>query len=131
MKRSCLVIVLLATIAWLSACQHVPRHGEIEVITMAREVDTHTSGHEMCNGFTLTKENVETYFTVAKEVDGHAFHHEVLILPCRYTGTIRFHEERLQWTIYAGGAGYLYDKDTVNKRYLCKEKCCALISGLC
>ena len=85
----------------------------------------------MCSTFTLTKENVETYFSIAKEVSGYEFHHEALILPCKYKGSIRIHESHLQWEIYAGGAGYLYDKVSANKRYLCKEKCCDRLPGLC
>lgn len=124
-------MALLAMTPWLSSCQHAQRDGVTEVLSITREIDTNVPGHEMCNGFTLTKLNVETYFSVAKEVDGHEFHHESLILPCKYRGSIRLQGNNLQWVIHAGGAGYLYDNASTNKRYLCKEKCCDRIPGLC
>ena len=131
MNRGGATLALLAMAPCLSSCQYASHHGDIEVISIKREVDTTVPGHEMCKSFTLTKQNVETYFSAAKEVDGQEFHHEALILPCQYTGTIRLHDNKLQWRIYASGAGYLHDKDSVNKRYLCKEKCCDRLPGLC
>lgn len=131
MRKGRLAMALLAMTPWLPSCQHSQRDGVIEVLSITREINTSVPGHEICHNFTLTMKDVESYFTAAKEVDGHAFHHEGMILPCKYQGSIRHHGNTLQWVIHAGGAGYLYDKGSVNKRYLCKEKCCDLILGLC
>ena len=131
MSKNVILFTLLAVIPYLPSCQQFQRDRDIEVVSITSEIDANDPGREMCKTSTLTKGNVETYFSVATEVDGHEFHHEAMILPCKYQGSIRIHGENLQWQIYAGGAGYLYNKASVNKRYLCKVKCCDRIPGLC
>jgi hypothetical protein len=63
-------------------------------------------------------------------VDGNEFNAEALILPCWYKGTIKIRGELREWRVYAGGAGYLYDGKSVNKRYLCRKNCCDAIKNL-
>ena len=131
MKNIVLLIIFLLSIPYLQSCKSQQQEKNIETVSMKLEIDTKASGHEMCDSFKLTKDDIEAYFSLASEVDENEFHHDAMILPCKYIGTIKIRGEVLQWEIYAGGAGYLYSNKTVNKRYLCKQKCCDALKGLC
>lgn len=131
MKNNILLIIFLLSIPCLQSCKPQQHDKNIETVSMKSEIDTKATGHEMCASFKLTKNDIETYFSLAAEVDENEFHHEAMILPCKYIGTIKIRGELLQWEIYAGGAGYLYNRKSVNKRYLCKQKCCDALKGLC
>jgi len=129
--RISIFLALLITLPGLQSCQHQQHVNDVTVVSMTKVIDTNAPDHEICSSLALTKENVETYFSVASEVDEYVFHDEAIILPCKYQGSIRIHGEELQWEIFAGGAGYLYDKKSVNRRYLCKKDCCGSLPNLC
>ncbi|VAW87135.1 hypothetical protein MNBD_GAMMA18-821 [hydrothermal vent metagenome] len=128
MNGSAILIILWILVLWLPSCQSVQRN--IDVISMERKIDTESPDYEICSSFTLTKKTVVDYFSVAKEVSGDEFHHESIILPCKYQGSMKIDDTQFQWEIFAGGSGYLYNKST-EKRYLCKETCCDILKGLC
>lgn len=128
MNGPVILIVLLVLIFWLQSCQSVQR--DIDVTSIERKIDTESPDYEICSSFTLTKKVAVDYFSVAKEVSGDEFHHESIILPCKYQGSIKIDGTQFQWEIFAGGSGYLYNKST-EKRYLCKETCCDVLKGLC
>lgn len=116
---------------WLISCKSLPLDSDIKVLSIEKIVDKNVASHEMCESFSLTENNIETYFAIAEEVPGHKFHHEALILPCKFKGSIHLHGENLQWEIFAGGAGYLYNKKSIDKRFICRNECCNALPNLC
>lgn len=127
--RSLMAILLLLG---AGACRNdVHQPTTMEVVSMEKEINKSAPDHEICSSFTLTASQIGRYFTEAAEVDANTFHADAMILPCKYKGTIKISTGLLQWEIYAGGAGYLYRGESVNKRYLCKDKCCKALPGVC
>lgn len=131
MKNNVPLTILLLSIALFQACKPTQHDKSIETVTIKSEINTSAPDHKMCSSLNLTKNDIETYFSIATEVDENEFHREAIILPCKYVGTIKISGELLQWEIYAGGAGYLFNSKSVNKRYLCNKKCCDALKGLC
>lgn len=133
MRKRIILALLLLTIPWLPSCKlaQLERDKNIEVLSIARIFDKTVPGYEMCASFTLSKNDVETYFSIAEKVSENEFHYEAIIFPCVYKGSIRIHGDHFQWEIVAGGAGYLYDKKSVDKRYLCRGRCCGSLPNLC
>lgn len=121
----------MATIFWLISCKSLSHDNDIKVLSSEKVVDKTLPSYEMCESIGLTNKNVETYFSIAEEVSGQEFHHEAMILPCKYKGSIRIRGENLQWEIFAGGAGYLYNKNSVDKKFICRNKCCNSLPNLC
>lgn len=116
---------------WQISCKSLSHDNDVEVLTIEKVVDKTAATYEICESFGLTNKNVETYFAIAKEVGGHEFHHEAIILPCKFKGSIHLRGEYLQWEIFAGGAGYLYNKKSIDKRFICKDECCNALPDLC
>jgi|SRR6185312_2302173 len=106
----------------LLCCRSKPVAERPEVVSISRVIDKTSRDSELCRSFTLSKENVATYFLLANEVDASDFDQEAMILPCKYQGTLKKSGHLYQWEIIAGGAGYLYDTK-VDKRFICREKC--------
>lgn len=79
----------------------------------------------------MTREDVKIYLSTASEVDEYDFNEKALIFPCKYEGIAEIHGDTLQWEISAGGAGYLYSGNEVNKRLLCRQDCCDALPELC
>lgn len=128
MKHSMILALLLIA---CSPSRQAAEHGRhIDVVSIEKEVDKSSPGYELCNSFTLTKENVATYFSTADEVNEYEFGDEAIIFPCNYHGSIKIDGHLLQWKIFPAGAGYLYS-ESVNKRYLCKKDCRDALPNLC
>lgn len=123
------VVASLLGIA-LIACAPVRHDDAVEVVSLARQIDTSRPDHDMCSSLSLTRADVATYFRLADEVDGETFHDEAMILPCSYSGSIRMSGQLRQWQIFAGGAAYLSDSHGLNKRYLCRQRCLDALPGL-
>lgn len=124
------LVALFVLFLCVISCQPLRFGRDIQVVSIAKEIDKGSPDYEICRSLILTKEDVKAYFSIAEEVNEYEFNHEAIILPCKYRGTIRIHGDLLQWEIYAGGAGYLYDNNSINKRYLCKGKCCDVLPDL-
>jgi len=131
MKKNIVTVILFMLVPCLSACQAGQHSKSMDVITIASTTDKYLPDHEICRSFSLTREDVAIYFSVAEEVDEYEFNKDAIILPCKYRGTIDIRGEIFHWEISAGGAGYLYRGKGVNKRYLCKKNCCAVLPNLC
>jgi len=131
--RKFILVSLFSVVSILifQSCSLQRKNENIKVVSFEKVIDKNIPGYEICNSFTLQKKDVVKYFTLAEEVDGHEFHSEAVILPCKYRGSIDISGELLQWEVNAGGAGYLYNNKKVNKRYLCKENCCKSLPKLC
>lgn len=121
----------LISISYLQACSPMKQGANMKVVSIENILDKNVAGHEICDSFILTKEDVVKYFSIAEQVDEYEFHHEAIILPCKYQGLIEIDDELLQWEIMAGGAGYLYKDQRVDERYLCKGNCCNDLPNLC
>ena len=128
-RDALLLSVLAAT--QLASCRNVGDAGQFHVESIAKVVDTSAPDHEMCDMLSLTAAEVVTYFSVADEVDDFSFNRDAIILPCKYEGTLKLGRDILQWEIYAGGAGYLYRGKSLDKRYLCRKRCCDTLAQLC
>lgn len=130
-KNSLAAVILSMLVPYLSSCQAGQDDRGIIVTTVTKTIDDSRPGHEICNAFVLTKEDVVTYFSTAEEVGEYEFDQDAIIFPCKDTGTIEIRGEQFHWEISAGGAGYLYRNREVNKRYLCKKNCCNALPDLC
>ncbi len=131
MKKIILILFFsVVSMLIIQSCSLQKQNKNMKVVSFEKIVDKNIPDYEVCNSFSLQKKDVIKYFTLAKEVDGHVFHSESVILPCKYRGIIDIDGELLQWEVNAGGAGYLYNKK-INKRYLCKENCCKSLPDLC
>ncbi|HHI92077.1 MAG TPA: hypothetical protein ENK04_00975 [Gammaproteobacteria bacterium] len=130
-KYISILLFLVVSILNIQSCSLQKKSESMKVSSFEKAVDKNTPDYEICDSFFLEKKDVVKYFTLAKEVDAHEFHAEAVILPCKYRGTVDFNGKSLQWEVNAGGAGYLYDRKKINKRYLCKEKCCKSFPNLC
>jgi len=132
MKKNIFIILLsIASILIIQSCSLQSKNENMKVVSIKKIVNTNTPGYEICHSFTLEKKDVVKYFTLAEQVDGHEFHSEAIILPCKYQGSININDNLFQWEVNAGGAGYLYSGKEINKRYLCKGNCCKIAPNLC
>lgn len=131
MTRIILSLFLTAAFFWLISCKSLPHDSGIRILSIEKIVDKNVASYETCESFMLTNKNIETYFSVADELSGQEFHHEAIILPCKFKGSIRIRGEYLQWEIFAGGAGYLYNKKSTDKRFICRNECCNALPNLC
>jgi len=114
-RRISLSLLVMATIFWLISCKSLSHGNDIKVLSIKKVVDKTLPSHEMCESFGLTNKNIETYFSIAKEVSGHELHHESIILPCKFKGSIRIRGENLQWEIFAGGLAIYITKNPLIK----------------
>ncbi len=115
----------------LSACQSTAHSSSIEIKSISKNFEGTISDREICNSFKITKKDVAKYFHAAKEVNASEFHGEAMILPCKYAGELTIQSKPHRWEIMAGGAGYLYSEQRVDKRFICKNTCCKNFKNLC
>ncbi len=130
-KHIITLLFFMVSIFIIQSCSLQKQDKNMKVISIKKVVNKNTPGYEICNSFNLQKIDVVKYFTLAEQIDGHEFHSEAIILPCKYQGSININGSLLQWEVNAGGAGYLYNNKKINKRYLCKVNCCKNIPSLC
>jgi hypothetical protein len=124
-------LFLILLVSLFSACSMEKPSSEVTVISMEKEVDKSKPGVETCDSFNMTRNDVVNYFSTAQPADDFEFYSKEKIMACKYRGTVTIKGDRLNWIIMAGGAAYLYKDETVKSRYLCTEKCCDVIPGLC
>ena len=123
-------LFVVASLSLAQGCSGTAGNSSMEVMSIQR-ADTSGLNRSMCDSFQLTAPMVKKYFERATPVDENSFAQEATILPCRYGGTLRIGSDTLNWQIVAGGAGYLYDGGTFNKRYICRGQCCDAVKGVC
>lgn len=123
MKHGLAVLAAGLMAMWLAACQPARVPDRITVASLSLKVDASDPAHASCQSFTLTRDDVSTYFRTAAEVDGPEFHDRAVILPCRYEGALTRDGEAWSFSINAGGAGYLYEAGGAQHRYLCDQRC--------
>lgn len=124
--RPALIQAFAATASLL--CLHVPLQAANAAATatvigpIARSVG---SGETMgCETITLGAADVARYFAAATPVPFHVFHYESIVLPCSFSGRLLRGGKTYQWSIHAGGAGYLQSDDgRQNLLYLCRAAC--------
>lgn len=124
------LIFIFLSIVLVQSCSLLQQNTNMKVVTIKKVIDKSAPDHEICSSLNVTKEDVVLYFSTAKQVDGYVFNHQAIILPCKYKGTINIDGDLLEWEIIAGGAGYLYNDKSINKRYLCIEKCLNALPNL-
>jgi hypothetical protein len=123
MKRCLAVLAAVLMSMELVACHAERIPDRISVTSLSLNVDASDPAHASCRSFALTRDNVATYFHVAAKVNGPEFHDRAVILPCRYEGTLTWDGVAWRFSINAGGAGYLYQADGTQRRYLCEQRC--------
>jgi hypothetical protein len=123
MKQGLAVLAVGLMSMWLAACQPMRVPDRINVTSLSLNVDASDPAGASCQSFALTHGDVSTYFRTAAEVGGPEFHDRAIILPCRYEGTLTRDGEAWRFSINAGGAGYLYQADGTQRRYLCEQRC--------
>lgn len=109
-------------------CLHAPLQATSTAATatvigpIARSVG---SGETMgCENIALGATDVARYFATATPVSPRVFHDEYIVLPCSFSGRLLRGGKTYQWSIHAGGAGYLRSEDgRQDLRYLCRAAC--------
>lgn len=129
MNRNIKTIFFVIFFLCLQACLPINQDTNMNVVSMKKIIDKSAADYTICSSLYLTKRDVLKYFTHADQVSDYEFNSEAMILPCKYEGTINIGNDLYQWEIIAGGAGYLYNK-SINKSFLCKEKCLKFLSKL-
>ena len=124
------VATLCMALPLLCSCRPTAKADTTRVVAMSKLVDQSQPDHDMCSSLTMSKADVVRYFALADVVDANEFHDQAIILPCKYQGSIRMDGQLYRWEIYAGGAGYLYDEQAVNKRYVCRKRCLDALPNL-
>jgi hypothetical protein len=123
MKHGLAVLAAGLVSMGLAACQPARVPERIAVTSLSSSMDASDPAHASCQSFALTPDDVSSYFRTATEVSGPEFHDQSIILPCRYEGTLTMEGEVWRFSINAGGAGYLYQTDGTQRRYLCEQRC--------
>lgn len=124
--RPALIQALVAAASLL--CLHAPLQAANAAATatvigpIARSVG---SGETMgCEKIVLGAADVARYFANATPVPPPVFHDESIVLPCSFSGRLLRGGKTYQWSIHAGGAGYLQSEDgRQDLRYLCRAAC--------
>lgn len=130
MKRYQILFCLFIFIFGLQSCQAKKQTSKIHVLTLNKHIDKADPEYKMCQNFVLKKNDVVVFFEQAKEINNIEFN-DVVVLPCSFRGELNINNKKYEYEIKAGGLGYLYNKKSVNKRFICKDKCCKSIPGLC
>lgn len=77
----------------------------------------------LCEGWALTPEQVETFFTLSSEMDSRAYHHEFDTAPCMIEGELV--DDGRQWAFHINGAAKGYWSDGGDTRYFgCTAAAC-------
>jgi len=125
-------LICLITILAISSCA-LNNESDTQVQSINRVVDMTDTTSKVCENFYLTKNEIIYFFQVAEQINNEEDHGESLILPCKYEGKIMMNNKSYSYEIFAGGTGYLYDKNGwVVKNFICKNNhCCTKFSELC
>ena len=70
---------------------------------------------DACDHWTLTPEQVETFFTLSTELDARAYHHEYEVSPCMIEGELV--DSSRAWTFQINGAAKGFWSNGSQTRY--------------
>jgi hypothetical protein len=129
MNRNIITIFFIVFTLCFHACLSIKQDTSIKVVSIKKITDKSAVDYEICGSLNLTKGDVLKYFTFAEQVSDYEFNSEAMILPCKYEGAINIENDLYHWEIIAGGAGYLYN-ESIDKRFLCKDKCFKVLPKL-
>jgi len=102
----------------------------IEITSQQNSTDATKLMKGVCQQFTLTDDQILSYFSEASVTNEQTIHDQHDIFPCYSTGKINISGDTYNWIIRAGGVGEYYnDKNKV--LLVCKEKCCKKTKGIC
>ena len=124
---------LCFSVIFLIASCTLSHESDIKILTANEVVDITKPDFKICEKFQLTKSEITLYFQLADQISNEEEHGESLILPCKYEGKLTINKRVYLYEIYAGGSGYIYDKNGwVMKNFICKnDNCCSSFSDLC
>jgi hypothetical protein len=125
-------ILYFSTVFLIASCT-LSHESNIQILTANKIVDITNPDFKICEKFQLTKSEITLYFQVAEQISNEEEHGESFILPCKYEGKLTLNKRIYSYDIYAGGSGYIYDKNGwVMKNFICKnDNCCSAFSNLC
>jgi len=124
--------MLLTVLFLISSCT-LANEKNIHILSFNKVVDITTPGFEICENFQLNEREISSFFQVAGEISNEEADGELLILPCKYEGNLTMNNQTYLYEIFAGGTGFIYDKDGwVIKSFICQSiNCCTKFSDLC
>jgi hypothetical protein len=121
----------LITIFILASCT-LSNERDIQILSAKKVVDLTDSSSDICDDFQLQESEIVSFFQLAEEVSNIEEHQKSLILPCKYEGKLAINKETYSYEIFAGGTGYIYDKNGwILKNLICSKNCCGGFSTLC
>lgn len=125
-------IICLSVVLAISSCT-LNNENYTQVLSVNRVVDTTDTSSKVCENFHLTENEIISFFQVAEQVNNEEDHGESFILPCKYEGKITINNKTYSYEIFAGGTGYIYDKNGwAVKNFMCRNSdCCTKFSELC
>ncbi len=122
----------LSAVFFIVSCT-LNHESDIKILTANKVVDITKSDFKVCENFQLTKNEIISFFQIAKQISNEEDHGKSLILSCKYEGKLTMNRKTYSYEIYAGGSGYIYDQSGwVIKNFICKNNnCCSAFSELC
>lgn len=104
------------------------RAGQIDVTVFERVTEAASSEVSVCRDWTLTSEDAKHFFTQAELLSPTEWHHTFDVLPCGYSGSLLIGGLNYEFSINAGGWGFirLSSDSTDHVLYSCRQSCGAL-----
>ncbi|NTV94295.1 MAG: hypothetical protein HGA75_02635 [Thiobacillus sp.] len=124
-RRFATALVVLLVLCSFNGCGAANK-----VISLTRSVDESDYMSKICTSFVLERSDVLKYFKYATVVGRDEYNDKAIVLPCKYVGEMWWDGRKVNWKIYAGGAGAIY-ADGVDALYICKDACCSRFKNLC
>jgi hypothetical protein len=100
----------LITIFILASCT-LSNESDIQILSTKKVVDLTDSSSDICDDYQLQESEIVYFFQLAEEVGDIEEHQKSLILPCKYEGKLAINKKTYSYEIFAGGTGYIYDKN--------------------
>lgn len=121
----------LITIFILASCT-LSNESDIQILSTKKVVDLTDSSSDICDDYQLQESEIVSFFQLAEEVGDIEEHQKSLILPCKYEGKLAINKNTYSYEIFAGGTGYIYDKNGwILKNLICSNNCCDEFLTLC
>jgi hypothetical protein len=121
----------LITIFILASCT-LSNESDIQILSTKKVVGFTDSSSDICDDYQLQESEIVSFFQLAEEVGDIEEHQKSLILPCKYEGKLAINKKTYSYEIFAGGTGYIYDKNGwILKNLICSKNCCGEFLTLC